>query len=101
MVRLDGPAGADAEGADVVAGGAAASGASGCFLSSHATHARSIMESATVRMSVRLACLSACMCLLPAQASAEEPPVKATMQCERAIEPGRVRCSVEVKVVEG
>lgn len=36
--------------------------------------------------------------LIAADVRAEEaPPVEAKMQCERAAEPGRVRCSVEVR----
>ncbi len=34
-------------------------------------------------------------------AGAEEPPpIEARMQCERAAEPGRVRCSVEIRAAE-
>ena len=33
----------------------------------------------------------------PAAAADDAPPLEAKMQCERAAEPGRVRCSVEVK----
>jgi hypothetical protein len=53
---------------------------------------------------MRVLSLSACMSALvlaPGVASAEEHPLEATMQCERAIEPGRVRCSIEARVVEG
>ena len=32
------------------------------------------------------------------EARAEEPKVSATMQCDRAAEPGRVKCSVEARV---
>jgi len=38
------------------------------------------------------------LCLIAADARAEEAaPIDAKMQCERASEPGRVRCSVEVR----
>jgi hypothetical protein len=106
MTRLDAPAGAeDAEGAtDAVADAEDGVAVPVSFLSSHATHARSIMDRSTVRMSVRLArsAFISAILLAPAPASAEEQPaVRATMQCERALEPGRVRCSVEAHVVEG
>jgi hypothetical protein len=42
--------------------------------------------------------------LLVASASpalADEPLATATMQCERAVEPGRVHCSVEARVAAG
>jgi hypothetical protein len=35
------------------------------------------------------------------EASASEPPLSATMQCDRATEPGRVRCSVEARATGG
>jgi hypothetical protein len=34
-------------------------------------------------------------------ARADAPPLSATMQCERASEPGRVRCTVEVRGAAG
>src|SRR5579863_9894492 len=36
-----------------------------------------------------------------APAGADEPPVHASMQCERAAEPGRVKCSIEARVEPG
>ncbi|HEY8074955.1 MAG TPA: hypothetical protein VIF62_12615, partial [Labilithrix sp.] len=42
--------------------------------------------------------------LFPSAAGADgsgPPPLTATMQCERAIEPGRVRCSIEAHAAEG
>ncbi len=45
--------------------------------------------------------LVAAALLLPGAAAADEPQLHATMQCERAIEPGRVRCSVEAHAAEG
>ena len=39
--------------------------------------------------------------IVPRAARAEEPGATATMTCERASEPGRVRCSVEARAREG
>lgn len=40
--------------------------------------------------------------LAAAQAHADEPsPIEASMQCDRALEPGRVRCSVEARAAQG
>jgi hypothetical protein len=52
----------------------------------------------------RCACVSALVALMaaaPAPARADEPAVRASMQCERAAEPGRVRCSVEAHAAAG
>jgi hypothetical protein len=55
-----------------------------------------------VRVHTRIAsaCLVAAV-LFSVPAGAEEPALRATMQCERALEPGRVRCSVEAHAAEG
>jgi hypothetical protein len=40
--------------------------------------------------------------LAAAPTHAEEPgPIEASMQCDRALEPGRVRCSVEARAAQG
>jgi hypothetical protein len=47
-------------------------------------------------------CASAAVAALsavPARADDPTPPLKASMQCERAAEPGRVRCSVDARAL--
>ena len=45
--------------------------------------------------------LALAFALLPAPARATEGEVHASMQCDRASEPGRVRCAVDVRLVGG
>ncbi len=50
----------------------------------------------------RSACITVLALALSSPAVADEaPPVKATMQCDRAGEPGRVRCSIEAQAEPG
>jgi len=55
------------------------------------------------RSGYRLAYASALSwALFALPANADEPaPLQATLTCDRAAEPGRVRCSVEARVAEG
>ncbi|MBX3228153.1 MAG: hypothetical protein KIT84_26990 [Labilithrix sp.] len=44
--------------------------------------------------------VAACAVGAPARAD-EPPPISASLQCDRAVEPGRVRCTVEARVAQG
>lgn len=47
------------------------------------------------------ACAAFALALAPAARAGEPPPVVVALACERAAEPGRVRCSVEAKAEPG
>jgi hypothetical protein len=54
-----------------------------------------------MRRVASICALISALALGDARAQAEEAPLTATLQCDRASEPGRVRCSVETRVGAG
>jgi len=45
--------------------------------------------------------IAAALALVPGSSGASESDVRASMQCDRATEPGRVRCAVDVRIEGG
>jgi len=59
------------------------------------------MRSLHYRSAYAIALLGAGLAVLPSAAAAGESEVQSSMQCDRASEPGRVRCTVEARVQGG